>query len=294
MRRFRSTIPFRRGFTLYEVLLALSLTILLMAAVYSSINMYHLLATTGRDDAERLQVVRAVQRRMTVDIRSVLFSEPEEEEEGGAMEAGAAAAEGATTTTTTTTTNPAEGVATSAKGIVGDAKSLVLNLSLPPRGATYSDPFDQNLASQSSDLVSVTYLIASPDGGNLHSAVHKKLGNRSGLARLAGDRMKIDAEDISGNVELLAGTAVLLAPEITQMEFSYFDGSQWLESWSTPDSGTLPRAIAVKLFISKLLADGTPQTDADGKAVGNWYRIVIAVPSADPSPPEALEILNGF
>ncbi len=296
MDRMRRSRLQRRGFTLFEVLLALGLTVLLMAAVYSAINVYQHLATAGRDNVERLQIVRALQRRMTVDVRSVLFSEPEEEAEEGdaddAMTTDAAEAEGETTTVAEVT-NPEEAIAGFAQGVIGDANSLVLNLSLPPRGAAYSDPFDQDLNRQSSDLVSVTYLLSSPDGGSLQSAVHSRLG-KTGLARLAGDRMKIDAEDISGNVDLLAGTAVMLAPEVTSLQFQYFDGVEWIDAWDTSTSQTLPRAIAVKMFIAKLLADGTTQTDADGKGIGKWFRFVIAVPSADPTPPEALEILDGL
>ena len=62
-----------RGFTLFEVLIALSLSLMLIAAIYSGLNLYWRYSSAGQADVERAQLARAVMRRIELDVRSVMF-----------------------------------------------------------------------------------------------------------------------------------------------------------------------------------------------------------------------------
>ena len=66
-----------RGFTLLEVLLAVGLTTLLMAALYTAMSVYWTTATESYDEIERAQIARAVLRQMARDIQSCTFVEDE-------------------------------------------------------------------------------------------------------------------------------------------------------------------------------------------------------------------------
>ncbi|MGE5192523.1 MAG: prepilin-type N-terminal cleavage/methylation domain-containing protein [Deltaproteobacteria bacterium] len=66
----------RHGFTLLEVLVALSLSLLLIAAVYSGLNLYWRYSAAGQADVEQSQLARALLRRIELDVRSVMYRPP--------------------------------------------------------------------------------------------------------------------------------------------------------------------------------------------------------------------------
>jgi prepilin-type N-terminal cleavage/methylation domain-containing protein len=276
-----------RGFTLVEVLLALALAVVLMGAVFTAIEIYRKLTTSGRDDVERSQVVRAIHRKFAVDIRSVVFTPPTEEEAAGeeGQAADDAAAEEAATQIEVI--DPADAITGTARGVVGDVDSLVLHISKPPRGMAYTSTEGggaRSITGYNSDLLSITYLWASPDGPTALSKAVAAVTGKSGLARLQGDRLAMDTADLAGNVDELAKTAVILAEEVVGVSFEYLDGTQGgapLTAWDTKAQGKLPRAIRVTLQLK-------PKTTGDPVAAApNFtHSFLIAVPVADPKPAE--------
>ncbi|HTN02534.1 MAG TPA: hypothetical protein VL132_11670, partial [Planctomycetaceae bacterium] len=64
----------RRGMSLLEVVLASGLCVLLMLAVYSAMDQAYRLSSTGKDDLQRMQLARAILRRMELDVRSVTYA----------------------------------------------------------------------------------------------------------------------------------------------------------------------------------------------------------------------------
>lgn len=286
MRQQRSR-PFqsacRSGFTLFEVLIAMSLSILLIAAVYVSFDLYWKLRTAGEEEVQRAQVARAVLQRIELDIRAVTFQEtsgdesadsesPDEEDDG---------------TTEITITDPAEAYSRGNAGLVGDATNLVLSVSLPQSHANYA-AFDDEaaLGLRTSDLRSVTYLLAGEGLGDLQEAVAERFtataeGGDStviGLARLEGDRLTLQQADMATDVDLLADQARLLAPEIKSLLFEYFDGYEWQEEWDSSLYGSLP--IAVRITIGFPSDDQTTtETDAGEPIV---YRLTVLIPRSTP------------
>ncbi|MFN9374734.1 MAG: prepilin-type N-terminal cleavage/methylation domain-containing protein, partial [Planctomycetaceae bacterium] len=67
----------RRGFTLFEVVVALALSVLLLAGIYAGMDLYWRFATTGQEEVERAQIARAVLRQIETDLRSVVYQSPE-------------------------------------------------------------------------------------------------------------------------------------------------------------------------------------------------------------------------
>lgn len=278
---------FRRGgFTLAEVLVALALVLVLMGAIYTAVNMYRRLSTQGRDDVERTQVARAIQHKLAVDIRSVVFVKPEEEssqEEAQAAEEEALAEE--EPTAPAEITDPSETATQTFNGIEGDSKSLVLHISRPPRFGAYTSALTgvRSVVGQGSDLISVTYLMSSPNGGSpLHQAVASRTG-RTGLARIVGDRLAMDTADLAGAHDRIAEGATLLADEVVDVNFEYFDGMQWQTAWSTQQQGIMPRAIRVTL--SMRIGKPAPNLSPNQIPV-KFYTFVIPVTVSDPTPPE--------
>ena len=66
----------RSGFTLLETMLALTLALLLLSAVYAAIDQSWKLTSSGREEMERAQLARALIHRISIDIRAITYVAP--------------------------------------------------------------------------------------------------------------------------------------------------------------------------------------------------------------------------
>ena len=278
--------PTRHGFTLIEVLLSLALMVLVVAAVAAGMDTLRRVTQAGRDDVLEDQVARAVERRMTDDLRSVLFVPPELPDattddtgtaDPSAAGTGDAGATGSTDTgDTDDTLAPAE---PRSIGLIGDAVTLTLHADLPGRNLDYVSPqLGPSATDRTGDLRAVTWFVSE---GNLVPG-----SDAGGLARAELNRAGLtdaEAAEAAGDPALLADAARVLAPEITQVGFRYFDGAAWLEEWDSVTIGALPLAVEVTLAVD---ADGPPEqfrivnTPNRRPAV---FRFVVAMPLASPT-----------
>ena len=296
----------RAAFTLLEVLIAMAVSLLLLGAVYAALDLHWKYSSAGRDEVERAQLVRAIFQRMELDIRSVVYPPPTASDASqmagsgastggtsgsttgqttpsGAGTAGTAGSAGtagtastASTATGSTTTSTAadstEALTQSTVGVLGDSQTLMLHVSRPARHLDYGAVIDgQSSQQRSSDLLSVAYFVATSGGSGLQGLVGSRLGGGAtgtarGLARLEGDRLMMNLADEQGNLDALAARTELLAPEVTVVQFLYFDGAEWLTDWDSTAVGGLPRAIRVEMLIQQQV-----------------YSLVIAVPLAKPT-----------
>jgi len=319
----RSLPACRRGFTLVEILLSLGLLMLVLAAAYSALNLFRLVTTSGRADAERSQLARAIERRMTADVRSILYREEEPEPapteptstEGQVQTSTGGAADDPQTISTGSAssvlaeeeevvpiTDPAEAYATQSVGVFGDATTLVMHISRPPRPTLVAtevpDPlFAAPTPPTSSDLRSVSYFLAVAGSDGLAGAVGNVASGGSasfsvtsglqGLARLDGDRLALQQAHEAGEVDVMAQSAELIAPEVTELTFRYFDGATWLETWDSASMKAVPRAIEVTLRIDVTADDEDKPALRYGESPtlssGDLFRFVIAVPLSDPT-----------
>jgi hypothetical protein len=148
--------------------------------------------------------------------------------------------------------------------VQGDASHLVLSVSQQPRLMDpQSDPANQPVIT---DLRRITYWLV--DGG--------------GLARqdvmLASNDPTATAFPPSGE------ESYVIADEVKSLSFSYFDGSNWNDTWdgttAGPDGVTPigpPVAIAITLDIAFPSRDARADSEPEIKS----YRHVVVIPSAN-------------
>ena len=266
----------RGGFTLVEVLLAMALLVVVVTAAYGGLETFRRATTLGRDAALERQISRAVRARLLTDLRSVRFAPPEVPP----GEEPAAGAEGEEAAATAVADEPVA-VPVPEVGFTGDAQSLTVYSALPGRGLDYATGgFAADPAARSSDLRTVVWFLAG-QGGALSAAVAGRDG--PGLARLEGDTPAVAAAETAGDNNSLLAAATLLAPEVTELQFRYFDGVDWVPTWDSAVSGSLPRAIEVSLLID---VDG-PADDAAAAGEANRpaaaHTLVICPPLSEPS-----------
>ena len=276
----------RSAFTLLEVLLATGLSLVLMVAVYAALELYYRYSRVGQEEMERCQIARAVLNRMATDVRSVVYRRNEQQRQEG-TEGAAASEEGATVEVI----DPEEAYLSESVGVFGDSETLVLHISRP-QAAPLIDGSDADTAAASSDLQSVSYFLVGTESDTaLQQLVASELAGEAseegtpatGLARLQGDRLAMTMADEEGHLQTMAEKAQLLAEEIDFLQFEYFNGTEWVDEWDAVRYGGLPKAIAITIGFR---APEESPSLVFGGTVGastNQYRLVVALPLAEPT-----------
>ena len=283
-------MPGRAGFTLLEVLVAGAIAVILMAALYVALDFQLRSAADGREAVDQATLVRSIINRITNDLTPTLTppapkKKPVAAASGSTGAAGAAAgaagaaagAAGATGTTATgAATTDAAAVAANTttpfqSGLIGDSATLTVFVSRSPNfGAMASDG-----TPNPSDVRRVSYWLQ--DDGlyrqEMPWVTSESVPSGSGAA----------SDPDNAYTKLVAG-------EVTDLQFEYFDGSSWQSSW---DGSTLsgdgltpigpPAAIRVHVWIK------LPKTSSGRDEEPKEYRQVIAIPTAPgpavPAPP---------
>ncbi|MCP4175171.1 MAG: hypothetical protein GY758_30860 [Fuerstiella sp.] len=265
------------GFTLLEVLLAVGLTTLLMAALYTAMSVYWTTATESYDEIERAQIARAVLRQMARDIQSCTFVEDElstsDEEEDEADDVD-------TDTAMATYTN----------GLFGSDTDLVLYISRPDRNQAYISAQELMLPTdRSSDSMVVRYLMAQEGGGSLggeFAASNATLvsGPSTGLARMQGDLIGLSTAINQGDMDMQLAATELLAPEVVALRYEYFDGVDYLTEWDSTAQNAMPLAIVIELTLTVVQDENDDRNLAEtmGALQDTVHRLVVPIPVSTP------------
>ena len=182
----------------------------------------------------------------------------------------------------------------------GDTQTLIIQVSRPARNLNYAVSINEaGPASRVSDLQKVSYFLADPNMGGLQAEVASRAeaeaaltlsyaesrataGSVQGLARLQQDKFLVDVADDSGDLNSLADMTQLMAPEVNYLQFAYLDGQDVYETWDTETYGRLPAAVEIVIGFREE-ANATPDALAGyGSAPVFTYRLVVALPTAQP------------
>jgi len=279
-RRARPTS--RRGFTLLETIVAVSLTLVLTGVVYLALDQYRQYSTAGQAEIRRLQLIRAVTARLERDLRGVLYR-PETAPPAASDPLSDPSAD--PSANSFTISGPLDQASAASTGLFGTADTLMIHVSRPT--LELSAPLDDQdfFAPQTSDLQTVAWFVAGQNGGGLAGQV-----SGTGLARLAGDRFALSLADDQANLGSLAAATEVLAPEIAEIRFRYFDGQLWRDDWDSVALAGLPFAVEITLTLApELLPAGnnaavTADTSAPGMSPADaplhTFRTVVHLPVA--------------
>jgi type II secretory pathway pseudopilin PulG len=297
----------RPAYTLLEVLLAMAISVLLIAALYTAVGYQLRQAQAGRDLVEQTTLARGVFNRITTDVAATAaLCDParfrtQQAKQNSASASGSGSGSGsgqsgsnggASSTTpgssggtsggtgsstnnstsnnssssSTTTTTQTSGIVLPL-GVMGDSSTLHLWTSKMPSEVWPAD--QNNQGALAGDVRRISYWIDSESAG--------------GLCRY---EYKVVTTQDATNITLPSGelAAYLIAPEAKSVEFTYFDGTNWQESWDSTTLGAdgitpigSPRAIAIKIgFLPtgvKASGKGTPDL--------KYYRHVIPITTAN-------------
>lgn len=253
----------RRGFTLVEMLLATSLCAVLLGALWMLMSTYGDLFDKGQQQVERVQLCRALLEQIADDLRSAI-QDP-----------------------LPGTTNETAGAAQRRRfGLFGSSRELRFDmLQLTPyqgnpvpvgRSAGGSE---ETRTARVPELRTVHYTFLVPDASDespepsRHGLVRSELDfetpldpttapdaagapGAAGAPDAAGDPNAADDPDVGDDTQLWV-------PEVTSLQFRYFDGRGWSDAWNSLERKSLPAAVEIQLQ----LADLPPRGARGGSAV---------------------------
>jgi type II secretory pathway pseudopilin PulG len=282
----------RPAFTLLELVLATTIGVFILGGLYVAVRLHLRHAQVARDVVEQSTLARSLLDRMARDVRQNLGpidpatisasssasggstgSTSSTSGTSGTGSSSTSASTGSSTSGTSGSSSSTSGTSSSSStsgssttttsgvqfnvGIQGDSGRLVLCTNQVPRDAG-ADP----AAAPNGDLRRITYWLMSGSQGGLA---------RQELAQVTSDDAASDPPD---------DPALVIAAEVADLEFSYFDGTNWQDSWDGttlgPDNQTPigpPVAVAINLTLKTPGHKGT-----------KTYRRVVLVQTANGIP----------
>lgn len=308
---------YRRGLTLLELMLALTLTSLIMAIIAMSLDIY--MRTLDRRQAiiEESQLARAILNQIASDLRSsVQYADPDAEETlsglegidvlgaagdllggdllGGLLGGGDTSVGDILEDDTATTDLATSTIPPAVPGLYGNQYQLQIDISRLPRVEEYQRvmSLEENYALTDipSDVKTITYYVQSlntldPDGADV---LEDDVTMVSGLVRRRIDRAVATFAAENGNVDDLLNLGDVIAPEVVEIEFQYWDGLQWLLEWDSEVNEGLPVAVEIRLYLrstrsnqsTSLLSTFTFENpdEMDPQQGVSVYRLVVRLP----------------
>jgi Tfp pilus assembly protein PilX len=285
----------RSGFTLVELVLATTIAMLLLGALYVAVDMQLRFAQNSRDLVEESTLARALLARMDSDVSQVVglsdpgrfriasgadaLSDPNAPSPSTTSAApttpasttGTASSTSSTSSTSTSTSSSTSttdaGISTNIVlplGVQGDSETLHLFVSRFPRELYVN--LNSDTQPVVSDLRRISYWL--PGGQD----------SPMGLARQEVPLVTSDdaLQNLPPGIE--NESLYVIADEVRQLQFQYFDGTNWQDSWDSTLPGAdgvtpigSPCAIMVTLGVARPGANGNLKT----------YRHVIAIQTAN-------------
>jgi prepilin-type N-terminal cleavage/methylation domain-containing protein len=205
------------GFTLLELMLALSLMALLMGGIYEILTVARRAQNRSMESVRLQQVGRAALQSIRNDLES-LCQTP------GPLNTGLYAEDGET----------ARGAFT----FPGDYATFLSTSRVARLGASRQDPDNPDNVPVA-DLIEIEYYIGTePDGEG------------QGLIRRVKTCLNTTLSD---DDEVWEPT--LIAEEVVGLNFRYWDGEAWQESWDTETEEGFPEAVEATLTLGRVLFD---------------------------------------
>lgn len=303
-------VPARFAFTLLEVLLTLSMSVVLMVLLGGILQFYGRDMQLSDEQVRQVQLASAIMQMIEDDLRAAMHTKPVDTEPLGELLASVGGGGGGGTASDAVADPDAamglpeddsqvDNIALAAAvlqkpGLIGNQNQIQVDVSRLPRLEEYLvllDGTNADLRDIPSDIKTVAYFVQAAgavdgvqDAWDADAAGNVPIGGGSGLVRRSLDRAATMHASLTGGMSRLSQTGDMLAPEIVGIEFAYWDGFTWQLQWSTDVFGELPQAVRVTLT---MLAPGQG-AGPGGEPATRVFAHVVRLPLARPLQMEQL------
>jgi hypothetical protein len=169
--------------------------------------------------------------------------------------------------------------------LVGGTNSIAVDISRLPRLDQYNPIIaDRDASMQTkSDVKTLAYFYSTSNPTNRDGVQFSPSAAPGGLYRRQIDRAVATFNGDSGQVSSPDEFSQLVANEIAEIRFRYFDGESWLTSWDSEENGGFPPAVEVVIVLDpRRMSDGRnyAYSGFDQQAM-EIYRNVVHLPAAE-------------
>lgn len=241
----------QRGFTLLETLLTLALVVVVLGLLGMAVDVHLRVTDATCSEVEQSQSARLILRQMADDLRNAI---------------------------------PVAQAPSSIGCLRGNRQELQVDISHLPlldEMQTAASSRDNTLLAPPSDVRTVTYCVAKPEGSESPQATD--LGERRrGLLRREWERATFAWAVQQGRNEALNRSLKVLSPEVDAIEFTYLSGSTAYAEWDSLKQGKLPAAvkIAVSLRPSGRRTQRPSMSGTIEKNPSTTYEMLVDLPNA--------------
>lgn len=280
--------------TLLELILALSLSAILVTVMAAAIRIALSNTTTSRGDVEQMRLVQGVISRLADDIKAAAVVETLDI--SGAMALAEAARGFDVDTIDTETIGAGAGGGGGSLGMeTGGMEDPAQLPTREPLGVIgYPDSLRIDVLREEPQLLldEQGMVVATAGRGGIYTVLYQ-IGD--GVATLGtpkatlAERDSFDLVRQEVNRDILnwanqmgrgaadvAGEPLLVSAEVEQLQFRYFDGYEYFETWDPYQQGPWPRAIEVRLWFRHSGRDGKPARHHEERP----YVVTVALPMA--------------
>ena len=320
----QSEIRLRAAYTLLEVLLALALSVIVFGAIAMAIKIHLVALAQQQTTIERKQIARSVLEMMANDLRAAiqykaadysglenllatrqLATGPSMADPTSAMDPAAtaedltseleAAAAGATEDESEDESEEEsaeepevidEEEVSFRPTMIGNERVLMIDISRLPRVDQYNPLIAsaEALLQSPSDVKSIAYFYSSATGGVESEVDFQEAAATGGLYRREVDRAVASFMGDIGLVTQPDAQSKLLASEIAQISFRYFDGNDWQSDWDSEENDGFPPAIEISIVLdpARISKDNTTYAyNGFDRETMQVYRSVVHLPVAE-------------
>lgn len=260
-----------RGFTLLEVVLAIGLAGTVVALLATALDLYLMRVDANRSRVEAAQLARALLTQIADDVRAARYWSPSSRRGGGRGGGGfsgggsgpsggdSGSSDGSNSSGSSGTSATDTESAAQVLGIFGTATELRIDRGARWQWERTSREIDPT-AEASADELPQTVVYFFNKGDTLLAERLAALGvladpalpGYAGLYRRQSGTSAWTYKNTATGVSLSATAqeaAELVAPEVLELEFAYFDGTQMVEEWDSAQRGRLPRGVEIRLTL---------------------------------------------
>lgn len=251
-----------RGFTLIELILALALSAVLLTLLGAALNLGVSRAVGSRDVVEQARLVESVISMVRADIAHSVIYAPQETDAAMAI-AEASAAFDVDSIDDISSDDSSDGSSDAAKvslrrdlGVVGSINELQIDIHREHPQYEVDESGSIIAPTATSGITTVRYALGQGAASLGATAVLNGEQQATGFVRQEVGRDLLNWAEQAGTADQLVGQPVLVAPEVSRVEFRYFNGVELLDEWnSAAMEGKLPSAIELRMWFVENFAE---------------------------------------
>ncbi len=288
MTRTQNSVGQRSGYSLLELILAMALTVIVMSGVATAINLYMVQLAKQQARVERELVSRNSLEMMARDIRSAIQYKATDFGGLNTLLETQALMFGSIEERAEEDIVYDEEVVSFRPTMLGTSNSIMVDISRLPRLDQYN-PLTEKASERDStvsDIKTVAYFFSPITGGYDPNVSRRENEITGGMYRREIDRavanfrgeeaLKIQPDEF----------AQLVASEIAEIGFRYFDGNDWADAWDSENEGGFPRAIEISIVVDPQRSSNATtgyQYNGFDQTVMERHRLTVFLPMAEPA-----------